>query len=175
MCQRRLWPRVTRSVRRRQHTDVTEVGLQEAYEKWSDELVRFATVLIGPDEAADVVADAFVQLLGDASWHRVERPRAYLFGVVANRARMRRRSAVRRHRRDDSAFRRPTAPPRQPGDDLSSTEVLASLSNQQRAFVYLAYWEDWTATEIADRVGVSDGTVRRQLARARTKLREELA
>jgi RNA polymerase sigma-70 factor (ECF subfamily) len=70
---------------------------------------------------------------------------------------------------------RPTAPPRQPGDDLSSTEALAGLSSQQRTFVYLAYWEDWTATEIADRVGVSDGTVRRQLARARTKLREELA
>jgi hypothetical protein len=40
---------------------VAEVSLQEAYEKWSDDVVRFATVLIGPDEAADVVADAFVE------------------------------------------------------------------------------------------------------------------
>jgi RNA polymerase sigma-70 factor, ECF subfamily len=154
---------------------VVEVGLQEAYEKWSDELVRFATVLVGADDAADVVADAFVQLLDDDVWQRVEQPRAYLFGVVANRARMQHRSSFRRRRRDDSASRRPNPPLRQPGDELFSTEVLSDLSCQQRTFVYLAYWEDWTATEIANHVGVSDGTVRRQLARARTKLREELA
>lgn len=154
---------------------MTGVGLEEAYEKWSDDLVRFATVLVGANDAADVVADAFVQLLDDGVWQHVERPRAYLFGVVANRARMQHRSAFRRRRRDDAASRHPNAPPRPTGEDLLSTEVLAGLSRQQRTFVYLAYWEDWTVTEIAECVGVSEGTVRRQLARARTKLREELA
>lgn len=155
------------------------MGLDEAYEKWADELVRFATVLVGPHDAADVVADGFVKLLGDeAAWNRVDRPRSYLFGVVANQARMRHRSWLRRRRRDDTVARERVPPLGQPGDEVASqaaTDVLDHLSRQQRMFVYLAYWEDWTATDIARECGVSEGTIRRQLARARAKLREELS
>lgn len=151
------------------------IGLEEAYEKWADELVRFATVLVGRDDAADVVADAFVQLLDRSDWGRVDRPRAYLFGVVANRAKMSRRSLFRRRRRDERVVRQPRVPAPDVAGHLSAADGLGVLSAQQRTFVYLAYWEDWTATQIAERLGVSGGTVRRQLARARTKLREELA
>lgn len=156
------------------------VSVQEAYEKWSPELVRFATVLVGPVDAADVVADAFVALLADdAGWVRAERPRAYLFGVVANRARMHQRSLFRRRRRDETAARREMhlvpATDEATSTEATSTDVLGVLSAQQRALVYLAYWEDWSIAEIAERMSVSDGTVRRQLARARHKLRKELA
>ena len=51
---------------------------------------------------------------------------------------------------------------------------LAALSPQQRAVVHLTYWEDLTPHAVAARLGVSDGTVRRQLARARKRLREVL-
>ena len=64
-----------------------------------------------------------------------------------------------------------------PGEPVvaDAHRLLDGLSEQQRAVVYLAYWEDWTAADIAAHLGVSDGTVRRQLARARAKLREELS
>lgn len=171
--------RVTRTGSPRQHTGVEKISLEEAYEKWADELVRFATVLVGPDAAPDVVAEAFVPLLDhDDTWARVERPRAYLFGAVANRARMHHRTTWRRRQRDRAALR-PAPTTAIPTDDslgeLDATTALRGLSSQQRTFVYLAYWEDWTAADIADRLGVSEGTVRRQLARGRHKLREALA
>ena len=53
-------------------------------------------------------------------------------------------------------------------------EALRSLSVQQRAVVHLTYWEDLTPAVVAERLGVSDGTVRRQLAHARDRLRKVL-
>ena len=48
------------------------------------------------------------------------------------------------------------------------------LSVQQRASVVLTYWEDLTPNEVALRLGVSEGSVKRHLARARSKLKELL-
>lgn len=164
-------------------TDPTELTLQEAYEKWADELVRFATVLVGPADAADVVADAFVGLLdNEPAWSRVERPRSYLFGVIANRAKMRHRTIGRRRNREQR-YEATVAPANVDDGEIvvevltdmsDAARLLDGLSTQQRAVVYLAYWEDWTAAQIAEHLDVLDGTVRRQLARARSKLREEL-
>ncbi len=51
---------------------------------------------------------------------------------------------------------------------------MAALSPQQRAVVFLTYWEDLEARSVADLLGVSEGTVRKQLGRARIRLREVL-
>lgn len=52
--------------------------------------------------------------------------------------------------------------------------ALGELSPQQRSVVYLAYWEDLSVADIAGTLEVSEGTVRRQLARARDRLRKVL-
>lgn len=156
---------------------MNDLTLSEAYEKWANDLVGFATTLVGPVDAADVVADAFVELLDDrAGWGRVERPRAFLFGVVANRARMQVRSSARRRSRE----RRFGAGQRSRLDVTAdgpggAQRLFGQVSLQQRTFQFLAYWEDWPIAEIATHAGVSDGTVRKQLARARSKIREELS
>lgn len=49
---------------------------------------------------------------------------------------------------------------------------MVGLSARQRACVYLAYWEDLGAAEIADCLGIGEGTVKRFLSRARSRLRE---
>ena len=51
--------------------------------------------------------------------------------------------------------------------------VFQTLSRRERAVIYLAYWEDMAVGDIADTLGIGDGAVRRYLARARKKLREE--
>ena len=76
--------------------------IEEAYLKRADDLTRYAAMLVGTHEAADVVADAFVSLRrrGGSGWGSAREPRAYLFGVVLNTARTRLRSSSRcaRHR-----------------------------------------------------------------------------
>ena len=48
------------------------------------------------------------------------------------------------------------------------------LSVQQRASVVLTYWEDLAPSQVAGRLGISEGSVKRHLARARSRLKELL-
>lgn len=54
---------------------------------------------------------------------------------------------------------------------LEGRELLQQLSGQQRVMVYLTYWHDWDPATIAATLDVGEGTVRKQLARARARLR----
>ena len=53
-------------------------------------------------------------------------------------------------------------------------EAVSRLSPQQRAVVFLTYWNDLDVAGIAALLGVGEGTVRKQLDRGRSKLREVL-
>ena len=52
--------------------------------------------------------------------------------------------------------------------------AVAALSVRQRAVIVLTYWLDLHPAGIAGLLGVSEGAVRRHLARARAHLREVL-
>jgi RNA polymerase sigma-70 factor (ECF subfamily) len=153
------------------------VGLtvEEAYRKWADDLVRYGTAVAGPCDAPDVVAEAFASVLagGQDAWDAVREPRRYLYRAVLNAARARARSRGRRERRE---WRVGVATP--VGESLSDPGVvaaLARLSPQQRAVVFLTYWEDLRPADVAAVLGISEGSVKRHLARARSSLREALA
>jgi RNA polymerase sigma-70 factor (ECF subfamily) len=56
-------------------------------------------------------------------------------------------------------------------------EVLSavfSLSVRQRAVIVLTYWEDLDPAAIATLLNISDGSVRRHLARGKSRLKEVL-
>jgi RNA polymerase sigma-70 factor (ECF subfamily) len=157
---------------------VNEVSIEDAYARYADDLVRYASLLVPRSWAADVVADTFVDLLrnSDGAWSRARDPKSFLFGAVANRARMHHRRNGRRVRREHlvAAGRRSTQTVTADAPD----EVLSAfdgLSVKQRAVTYLTYWHDMSVAQVAEALGVSDGTVRRQLARARDRLRGVLA
>ena len=52
--------------------------------------------------------------------------------------------------------------------------AVLGLSVQQRACVYLTYWEDLSAGQVGERLDLGEGTVKKYLARARARLREVL-
>jgi RNA polymerase sigma-70 factor (ECF subfamily) len=52
--------------------------------------------------------------------------------------------------------------------------VFGVLSLRERAVVHLTYWEDLAPRDVAAVLKVSEGAVKRYLARARGKLREVL-
>jgi RNA polymerase sigma factor (sigma-70 family) len=59
--------------------------------------------------------------------------------------------------------------------DVDVLTAVARLSIQQRAAVYLTYWADLPPSEVAGRMGISEGSVKKQLARARRRLGEWLS
>jgi RNA polymerase sigma-70 factor (sigma-E family) len=135
-------------------------------------LLRFAYFLTGNRVAAeDLVQDTFVKL------YRADR-RIDEVGFMAYA----RRTMINLHR---SAFRRVVAERRavaathaadavhlDPTDHTWSS--ILALPRGQRAIVALRYYEGLTEQEIADTLGVSAGTVKKQMHRAMATLRAAL-
>ena len=142
---------------------------EEAYAKHADALVRFATGLVGPADAPDVVSDAVISAMTSRRWPSIDNRRAYLYRSVLNQARMHHRSTMRRRARELRAA--PAESVDMPEIRPDVLEAVGRLSPRQRAAVFLTYWEGLTPPEVAACLGVSEGSVRRHLARARNRLR----
>lgn len=146
---------------------------EELYGKHADELIRFATTLVGPSSAEDIVAGAVLRAMSSPSWASVTEPRSYLFRSVLNEARMIARSNGRRARREERA-----AAGEATQDSAVSVEVrdaMARLSLRSRSVLYLAYWHDLTVDEIAAHLGLSRRSTERSLTDARRTLEELLS
>lgn len=152
---------------------VTTLTRSEVYEKYADQLIHFATGLVGPSDGRDIVAAAMVNAMWSASWDSVVHERAYLYKAVLNEARRYSRDRGRRHIAELRAVGGPQTD-RLPEIRPEVLEAVARLSMSQRAVVFLAYWEDMRPAEIGRFLGLSDGTVHRQLARAEARLRRIL-
>ena len=103
----------------------------ETYEKYADELIRFATALTGPSMAEDVLSDAMLRVFSSPPWKAVRNRRAYLYRAVLNEARQARRSIDRRLRREQAGAGRPASE----GfvDRFELLDALRRLSMRQRA------------------------------------------
>ncbi len=145
---------------------------EDLYRKHGDELVRFATGLVGPFDAQDVVTDACLRAFRSRNWAAVTNRRAYLYRSVLNQARSHHRSTVRRRIRELATAVPGTFTPTL--IDIDVMRAIDKLSVQQRAAVFLTYWEDLTPAEVAARLDISEGSVKRHLARARARLKELL-
>lgn len=141
----------------------------EIYAKNCDDLLRYAAVLVGPDEAPDVVSTVVVRVLGKGTLAGLREARPYLFRAVLNEA----RSVLRR--------RRPTWPltlgestEEPPELRPEVAKAVLALPSQQRAATYLIYWQDLTVAEAARLMGTTPGTVKRYVHLARKRLRGAL-
>ena len=146
---------------------------EELYRLHATELTRYATGLVGPFDAADVVTDACLKAFESRNWGQVHNPRAYLYRTVFSVATDHHRRTLARRLREVKAATPESVPAREV--DVDVLEAVNQLSLQQRAAVYLTYWEDLTPEKVAERMGVSVGSVKRHLARARKRLGELLS
>lgn len=151
--------------------DVSPIATENLWRQHADELLRFATVLVGPSDASDIVTDAFMRC-APALVDVAASQRAYLYRAVTNRAHDLRRTRRRRWARDLAAILPSSNTNPDPLVDVR--RAVASLSVAQRAVVYLVYWEDRTEVAAAEILQVSPGTVRRHLTRAQAHLRKAL-
>jgi RNA polymerase sigma factor (sigma-70 family) len=146
---------------------------EATYRAHSDRLIRLATVLVGANDAGDLVSEAVRRAVHARSWSRADDRGAYLTATLVNQAKQFHRARSRRVAREDRAERLTTSSlPLEA--DLDIRRALGVLSAQQRAVVYLVYWEDLAIPQVAVALGVSEGSVRKQLARAKQKLAEVL-
>jgi RNA polymerase sigma-70 factor, ECF subfamily len=143
-------------------------------------LSALATALCGDREAGrDVAQEALVRTYRE--WDRVsqlERPGGWTQRVVVNLARDHgRHLAVRRRRLPELALR--IAGDRTADDspalDAEMWAAVAMLPDRQRTAVALFYIGDRTISEVAEVMGVHEGTVKTTLHKARSQLRRQLS
>ncbi|MEA3510233.1 MAG: hypothetical protein U9R51_02240, partial [Actinomycetota bacterium] len=115
----------------------SEAGLYAAYRT---DLVRFATALVGSADAADVVSDAVLSLLKSGQLREADEPRALMYRAVVARANSTHRSVFRRRAREQRFAQSVMVEDPELRPDV--VEAVIGLSPQQRACVYLMYWED---------------------------------
>jgi RNA polymerase sigma factor (sigma-70 family) len=140
---------------------------------------RLAQALLHDDSAADDVAQEtwLVAAAKRPDEHRALRP--WLASVVRNLVRTRRRGEARRDERETAyeyAGGRTVATPAELIERIELQRVVAgevlALAEPYRSTVLLHFVEGLTSVEIARRLGVPNGTVRRRLKTALDQLRE---
>jgi len=152
---------------------VVQLNDREVYDKYAAELCRFASTLVGPTDADDVVSSVFVRVIASGALAGVDNQRAYLFRAVLNEARSNHRSATRRLEREAALATSGLDEDRPADADLF--RALGQLTVRQRAVLWLAYWIDAPVVEIASTLDLSKRTVERALQIARQRLEEELS
>jgi RNA polymerase sigma-70 factor (ECF subfamily) len=138
------------------------------------EAVRGRVRRVDPALADDVVSETFATALRRHDVIPAGAERAWLFVVadhlLRNQQRSRRRAtaltdALRPHARTTQA---PAEPP-------AVGAALAALPDRERALLTMTGLEGLSATEAADRLGISSGTALNTMVRARRQLRVKLA
>ena len=126
-------------------------------------------------DAADAVQDALVGFLAKPPARRIDNLAAWITVVAANRARdlMRSRSAESR------AYAKVGTADESVDDGLAGLDVdvkaaLEALPDRQKQVCVLHYLLDQSVEQIAEGLGVSTGTVKTQLHRARKALASRL-
>lgn len=145
----------------------------EVYEKYADELIRFATMLAGPVEAEDLVTDAMIRVFASSNWRLVANRRAYLYRSVMNEA----ASASRRSWRREAREHRVSLWAQDDSPTELRPEVVAaarSLSVRQRAVVFMTFWLDAPTEEVAALLSISTRTVQRELEASYRRMERHL-
>ena len=120
--------------------------------------------------AEDLTQQAFAKLY--VAWPRVrsETRLAYARRAVVNEC----LSHLRRHRPETPVAQPPEAATRPVDQSPDLGAALAALPDRQRAIVALRFYDDLPVAEVGRMLGISDGTVKSQTARALTTLRARL-
>ena len=153
--------------------------LAELYEAQWVRMVRLAGLLLrSSDHAEEVVQDAFVQIYRRAKrFETAGDAVGYLRTSVVNGVR-----SVQRHR--EVVHRRQPPPPAAPAgpeelavraaEDARVLGALHDLPQRQREVLVLRYWSDLPGAEIAEALGISEGSVKSHTHRGIAALRAAL-
>lgn len=141
-------------------------------------LVGYAYLLSGDvRDAEDLVQDALVKVYSRRSTPQPHAAEAYvrraIYTIYLDGYRRRTRWSRIRHLTASADHQESTAPAT--GDQVDVAAALQRLSPRQRACVVLRHYDDLTVPQVADELGIAEGTVRRHVADAHAALRGLLA
>jgi RNA polymerase sigma-70 factor, ECF subfamily len=156
-----------------------EAAFTELVQRYGGKLLLVARRLLGSrEDAEDAVQRAFLQCYASAASYRPEwAVSTWLYRILSNICvdELRRRGArARRDRASAETLRLDGHGGPPPAGDLDLRRALQRVPREARVLLTLHYADGLTAPELARVRGISINTVKSQLRRARTILRDAL-
>jgi len=140
--------------------------LDEVMRERGGRLVSYATLLVGQSAAEDLVQDALIRSFSRGrDFPSVEAAESYVRRTMATMSIDAWRRLASRRRSEERSVSDPFLPPSSHDLDtpIDVQAALARLAPRIRACVLLRFYDDLTIREIADQLGVAQGTVKRNL------------
>ena len=155
-------------------------GLKQAYDAHGRLVYTFCARSLGPDRAHDVTQDVFV-----SAWKARDRfdpgkgtLAAWLMGIAKNRVidnvRSEKRHSDRRADENDQPELSTPTEVDALSDRLLVAEALRALPERPREVLTLAFFEDLTHPQIAEKTNLPLGTVKSDIRRGLAKIRTHL-
>ncbi|UCH85388.1 MAG: sigma-70 family RNA polymerase sigma factor [Candidatus Latescibacterota bacterium] len=151
-----------------------EQAFRELYRRHTPRLLGFVGRLLGGTdaEAEDVAQDTWVRACQGLERFRWESTfSTWLLGIGLNIVRDHLRRHARTHILDIDDIPDPPGPMRIPDDRIDLERSIALLPDGYRMVLVLHDVEGMKHREIAEKLGISDGTTKSQLSKARKMLR----
>ena len=170
----------------RRFTAGDERALAEAYQRWSGQIHGMAVRAFGPGpDAEDVTQQTFVSAwTGRARYRPDQGPLpAWLVGVARHKIADGWARRERQRRETEAAVSQAQAAPggavtggieSAVANRVLLLDELDRLGQPQRGIIELAFFEDLTHAQIADRTGIPLGTVKSHIRRTLERLRSRL-
>ncbi|MET0384822.1 MAG: RNA polymerase sigma factor [Polyangiales bacterium] len=157
-------------------------ALGRLYDEHQAAVYAFSRRLVGEESAWDLVHDTFLTLpKALRRWNGDGSVRTFIMGIAVNHARHHVRSSARRRRafaKFASEPERPSGSPEKTAEQQRLAQALLramdGLSFEHRSVFVLCEVEERPSPEVAQILGIPEGTVRTRLFHARQKLRTSL-
>lgn len=151
-------------------SELSAAGLADAISELRPGLVRRLTLVVGDrDEAEDLAQETCVRAIRSQDHFDGGDLRAWLH-VIGLRLAL---NELRRRRRAALAWGR--TPKSVPSTQVDLWESMQKLPVRERAALILSVLEGYTYAEIADKLGVPEGTVASWISRSKARLRKDLS
>lgn len=154
---------------------ITQDTMSELFDKHADMVYRIALNIVkNREEAQDIVMDTFATLIRQDCFNSSEHAKAWLIRTAENKSLNVIKSArIRRNIPLDELLENTLSSPATEAEH-DILDLVMRLPEKLRTTIYMYYYEDMPAADIASVLSISENTVYKRLERGRSLLKMDL-
>ncbi len=154
---------------------ITQESVSSLFDLHADMVYRIAVNIVkSREEAEDVVMDTFTALLKQQSFESGEHAKAWLIRTAQNKSiNVMKSGRINRNVPLDELLENILSSPAT-SSELDLLDLVMRLPDKLKTTVYMFYYEDMTAAQIAQALDISENTVYKRLERGRSALKISL-
>ena len=154
---------------------INKDSISAVFESYADMVFRISLNIVrNREEAQDIVMECFMALLRQQSFADEDHVKAWLIRTAENRSiNVMRSGRIKRNVPIDEVLENTLSAPTNDSEQ-ELLDMVMRLPDKLKTTIYMFYYEDMTAAQIASVLGISENTVYKRLERGRSVLKINL-